>query len=310
MGSIIRVAGGVAAVALMQAGAAVMPPTAQATPFFSVPCDTPALISTINAANTAGSGILKLASFCNYVLTSAAATGRGPDGLPIIHGNIVLAGGRFTTISRSSSAPPFRIIEVAPGAVLGVKNVSISGGNADGAISGNDTGGGILNSRGSVALIHSWVKGNTADSGAGVSNDSGRVLVVRSVVLGNTTRTGGGGGGGFYNDGSLLLSRTRLTGNRANTNGGAVYNGQGSRAELYRSTVDHNTAGAGGGGVYNAADGRLVAIHSLVTRNTAGSGGGISNAGIPNRVALIATLVHGNTPNNCAPLNTIAGCTN
>ncbi len=310
MGSVIKVVGSIAAAALLQAGAAVAPPTALATPVTFVPCSTPALISAVNAANIAGSGVLRLASFCDYALTSAAASGRGPDGLPIIYGNIVLAGGRFTRISRSPAAPRFRIIEVAAGAILGVRNLSISGGEADGTIPGNDTGGGILNSRGNVALIHAWITRNTADSGAGVSNDSGRVLVSHSLIRGNTTRTGGGGGGGFYNDGSLLVAKSLVAGNHANTNGGGIYNGQGGRTELQRSVVDHNTAGAGGGGIYNASDGRLVTIHSLIKHNSAAAGGGISNAGIPNRVALIASLVAGNMPNNCVPLNTLAGCVN
>ncbi|GAB2825922.1 hypothetical protein GCM10027176_32910 [Actinoallomurus bryophytorum] len=309
MGSVIKVAGSVAAAALLQAGVAVSPSTALAAPVTFVPCSTPALISAVNAANLAGSGVLRLASFCDYALTSAAGSGRGPDGLPVIHGNIVLAGGRFTRISRPPSAPRFRIIEVQAGAVLGVRNLAISGGEADGTIPGNDTGGGILNSRGNVALIHAWITNNMADSGAGVSNDSGRVLVSHSLIRDNTTRNGGGGGG-FYNDGSLLVAKSFVTGNHANTNGGGVYNGQGGRTELSRSVFDDNSAGAGGGGVYNATDGRLVAIHSMIKHNSAAGGGGISNAGIPNRVALIASLVEGNVPNNCVPLNTVAGCFN
>jgi hypothetical protein len=309
MNSVARVAGGIAAAALVQAGAAAMPSAAQAAPVITVPCSTPALIAAVTMANTVGSGLLKLASSCDYVLTSATGSGRGPDGLPVIHGNIVLDGGRNTRISRASTAPRFRIIEVAAGAVLGIRHVAISGGVADGTVPGTDTGGAILNSRGSVALLHSRITDSTADSGAGVSNDSGRVLVSDSIIAGNTTRMGGGGGG-FYNDGSLLVARSRITGNHANTNGGGVYNGQGGRTELLRSVLEDNTAGVGGGGVYNAFDGRLVAINSLIRSNTATSGGGIKNAGIPDRVRLIATLVIGNMPDNCDPLNTIAGCVN
>lgn len=308
MNSVTRVAGGIAAAALVQAGVAVMPSSAQAAPFVRVPCGAAALVAAVNAANAAGSGVLKLASFCDYALASPAGSGRGPDGLPVIHGNILLAGGTRTRISRVATAPRFRLIEVAPGAVLGVRGVTLSGGDADGTIPGNDTGGAILNSRGSVALIHVRMTRNTADSGAGVSNASGRVLATRSLIAGNTTRRGGGGGAGFYNDGSLLVARSRVTGNRANTNGGGVYNGQGGRTELLDSVVGHNTAGAGGGGVFNASDGRLVAIHSRIERNTAASGGGIDDAGIPDRVRLIATRVAGNAPDNCVPRGTIAGC--
>lgn len=274
MNSVTRVAGVIATAALIPAGAAVRSSTARAAPAVPVPCGTPALIAAVNVANGTRSRVLRLASFCDYALASPAGAGRGPDGLPVVHGNLILAGGKHTRISRVATAPRFRLIEVAPGAVLGVRDVTLSGGDADGTVPGNDTGGAILNSRGSVALIHVRVTKNTAGSGAGVSND-----------------------------GSLLVVNGRITGNRANTNGGGIYNGRGGRTELLRGVVDRNTAGAGGGGVFNASDGRPVAVHSRVGRNTAASGGGI-----PNRVRLIASLVARNAPDDCAPLNTIAGC--
>jgi hypothetical protein len=308
MGSLIRAVAGVAAAMLIQTGLAAAPPTAEAKQVVIVPCSTSALITAINTANAAGSGTLRLASSCTYLLTTAAGAGRGPDGLPVITGTISLIGGRSTSITRSASAPNFRIIEVAAGAALFVRNILISGGVTDATVPGNDTGGGILNSRGNILLLNTMVSGNVADNGAGISNDSGRVRVFRSIVSANTTRAGGGGGGGIYNDGSLLVATSLVTGNRANTNGGGIYNGEGGRAETFRTIIRENVAGANGGGVFNAADGRLVLRRTLVTRNTAANGGGIFNAGVPSRVVFLGSLITANTPNNCAPLNTIAGC--
>ncbi|MDN3359588.1 hypothetical protein [Actinomadura sp. DC4] len=274
-----------------------------------VPCSTASLISAVNAANTAGAGTLLLASRCNYVLTAAAGSGRGPDGLPVITGSLRITGGASTLISRSATAAPFRVIEVAPGATLELSSLFVSGGNAEAVVPANDTGGGILNSRGTIRLSRVTVSGNTADSGAGISNDSGRLSVMRTLVENNTTRAGGGGGGGLYNDGSIRIAFSILRGNHASTNGGALYNGQGGKTETIRTTFEANSATATGGGLYTAADGRLVLQTTLVRRNIAGNGGGVFNAGILSRVTLVGSLVVLNTPNNCAPAGSVALCT-
>jgi hypothetical protein len=308
MGSATRRTGGIAAATLIMAGMPVMASTANARQIVHVPCSTASLVTAINAANAAGSGTLLLASNCTYLLTAAAGAGRGPDGLPVITGNIGLIGGHSTRITRSSSAAAFRILEVAAGAVLNLRNTFITGGNADATVPTNDTGGGILNSRGTLLLKHVTVSGNTADSGAGISNDSGRVDLNLTLVESNTTRTGGGGGGGLYNDGSLTIEESILRGNHANTNGGGIYNGQGGRIQTYRTTIEGNSAGANGGGIYNATDGRVVHIRTLIRRNTAATGGGIHNAGILGRVTLSGSAVTANTPNNCAPPGSVSGC--
>ena len=308
MGSFITMAGGITAVALMQTGAIAVPAAAHAA--VHVPCSTPALIAAINTANSDGSGTIRLASRCTYVLTSPAAAGRGPDGLPIINGNIRLIGGDTTTIRRAASAPHFRIVEVAAGATLSLQRLDIAGGNADGTIPGNDTGGAILNSRGTIELVRTTVMDSVADSGAGISNGSGQIEITRSLLRGNRTRTGGGGGGGLYNDGTIGMTQVDFVGNAANTNGGGIYNGQGGRIHALRLTMSDNFARAGGGAFYNATDGSLTLTHAVVVHNTAGSGGGIFNAGIPSRVEIFDSRITTNDPGNCVPRNTLLGCSN
>ena len=307
MGSVIRVAGSIAAATVIQAGVVT---TAHAAQLVNVPCSTPALISAINAANSNGWGTLRLAAYCDYVLTSAVGAGRGPSGLPIITGNIRLIGGDSTIIRRSFSAPRFRILEVSAGAALGLDRIYIAGGRTDGTIPGNDTGGGILISRGTVELYRTTVMRNTADNGAGISNDSGRLKMGRTIIRDNATNAGGGGGGGLYNDGTIKLDRVHFIGNRANTNGGAIYNGQGGRTQAYRVTFARNSARANGGGIYNASDGSVRLTRGLVVHNRATDGGGIFNAGISSRVLIFSSLIAANDPNNCAPINTLFGCSN
>jgi hypothetical protein len=305
MGSAMRISGGIGAAALtMMTGMAVAQPAHAQT--VNVPCSAAALVTAVTAANANGSGTLQLASNCNYLLTAPSAVGRGPDGL-LITGNVRILGGRSTQISRSAAAAPFRIIEVAAGAVLDLRRVFVSGGLTDATVPTNDTGGGILASRGTILLVRTTISANTADNGAGISNDSGRVIISDSRVENNTTRLTGGGGGGIYNDGSLTIQRSLIRGNRANTNGGGLYNGQGGRAETFRVTFDRNIAGGLGGGAYNNGDGRLVLRRTLVTLNVTANGGGVFNAGVLGRVTLVGSIIRNNTPNNCA--GTVLGCT-
>lgn len=293
MVSAAKAAGGIVAAMLVPLGVVTTPFAADAQSIVNVPCDPSQLVTEITNANNAGSRILRLAPSCNYALTGSAGSGtRGLDGLPIITGDITLVGGPSTHITRAPSAPSFRIFEVATGASLTVQNIFISGGDA-----GASTGGGILNARGNVRLSHTTLTDNRADNGGAFSNDSGGFTVDSSLISGNAA-TGGGGGVG-YNDGSLVVERSRVTGNNANNSGGGLYNGQGGRATVLRSTFDHNTAGSFGGGLFNAGDGRLVLGATLIQQNTANNGGGLFNAGIPEKVTRIRTIMRANNPNNC-----------
>jgi hypothetical protein len=306
MSSAMRISGGIATAAVIMTGMAVAQP-AYARQTVNVPCSASALVTAVTAASAAGSGTLLLASNCTYSLTAPSAAGRGPDGL-LITGSLNIIGGVSTRIARSASAAPFRVIEVASGARLLLRNTFVSGGLTDNTVPGNDTGGGILNSRGTIELFHTTISGNTADNGAGISNDSGRLIVLNTRVENNTTRATGGGGGGIYNDGSNTVQNSIIRANHANTNGGGIYNGQGGRTEAIQSTIDRNVAGGSGGGIYNAADGRLILNRTLVNHSTATAGGGVFNAGAVSSVTSIVSRIVNNTPNSCAPPGSVVGC--
>jgi len=97
-------------------------------------------------------------------------------------------------------------------------------------------------------------------------------------------------GGGIYNEGTLTLTNTTVSGNRA-LGGGGIDNA--GTLTLINSTVSGNSATnlyASGGGIYNA--GTLTLINSTVSSNSAStSGGGIYNGG---RLTLINSTVSGN----------------
>ncbi|MBC6456834.1 hypothetical protein [Actinomadura sp. HBU206391] len=289
-----------AVAALAGVGLATVPSAAHAQ-VVSVACNTPALLAAITAANAAASQTLRLATNCTYDLTAAAQVGtRGPNGLPIITGNITMLG-RNTTIRRNAVAL-FRIVEVAAGAGLSLRGITLTGGDG-----GVNTGGAILNARGRVLLFQSLVFGNSADNGGGISNDSGSLRLVSSTVRNNTTDTGGGGGG-IYNDGALLVRFSRVNSNRANTSGGGIYNELGGRAQLFRSDVIGNIAVVNGGGFYNGAGGNVRGDLVRISFNGAVSGGGVFNAASAGNAAFTRSAVVQNNPNNCVPLGTVPGC--
>jgi len=79
---------------------------------------------------------------------------------------------------------------------------------------------------------------------------------VSIVSLHRMTITGGHAdfGGGINNvAATLLLDDALVTGNRADTGGGGIYNAGGGKLSLSASTVAGNTAGLEGGGIYNTA---------------------------------------------------------
>jgi hypothetical protein len=292
MGPVIKAAGGIAAAMLIQAGMAVAPSVANAQPIESVPCITSRLITAITNANTVGGRILRLAPRCNYVLTEPAQTGvNGPDGLPIITGNITLIGGPSTRISRPATAEAFRLIEVDTGGVLNVRNIFLSGGQTPpGAFDG-----GAIENLGTTGLSHTTVRGNQARFGGGIDSPA-RLVVNTSLINGNAATTEGGG---IWSGGPLSIGFSRLSGNTAGTDGGGLRIVGGGN--IFRSTFDHNTATANGGGISIAAS-QVSLIRSLIVRNTAANGGGVhvsSGTLTPN-----GNIIQFNIPNDCVG----AGC--
>ena len=270
------------------ASAAVQPPP-------NVPCSSSALVAAIQHANTVGSATLLLAPGCNYVLTTAASDG---DGLPPVTGSLTISGSQGTTISRSSSAPAFRILHVAAGGSLTLAGVTLANGST------NNFGGGVLD-LGTLALQNVKVTGSTAafggglfigtnaraaasfseftgntaiDTGGAISAE-GAALALRNVKLaGNTADSAGGAL--FTGAGQTMISFSSLTGNTSQGFGGGAINNA-SQLAIDHSTLSGNTArGTEGGGLRTAVGGTSQVSRTVVTRNSAGTaGGGIANHG-------------------------------
>lgn len=164
------------------------------------PGDVTALITAINQANANGVPTILNLSAGAYSLISADNTRwEGPNGLPPITGDITINGviadkaADGTVITRSSTAPEFRIFSVI-GGKLTLNNLTISGGLRQ---TGSGVGGGALfNGGGTVTIVASAISDNQAIDGGGILNYFGTLNVVNSTLSANAALDSGGNGGG------------------------------------------------------------------------------------------------------------------
>ena len=208
----------------------------------------------------------------------------------------------------------------------------------DSTFSGNHilggTGGGGISSQHTLEIHGSTFTGNHSTFGAAIfaegtvavydsvfdsNNLTGALIDRQDVVL--STPLGTPSGAIHLGMGTHTITRSTITGNFGNENGGGInllagrltvsdsiisqntafYGGgivvHGGTVTIQDSTIAQNTANGTGGGIDNQFSGALTVKGSAITDNTAGSDGG----GIYGTAELINTLVTNNTPNDIAP---------
>lgn len=244
--------------------------------------------------------------------------------------------GAGSAVRRSfdSGVSNFRIINITGGSTtVGIQNLTVSNGFAEGEAFPANAGGGIFNDGGTLNITNSTISANTADwSGGGIFNVAGVVNIVNSTVGINVADSFGGGiannrgtlnitgstfqtnrtdfsGGAIYNSfgfagtsivGSVLtIADSAFGGNISSGNGGAITN-EDSRATITNATFSGNSAGSSsiGGAIYNFS-GPVSATNATVAGNSAGSAGGIyNNSSTTGGTTLKNTLVARNTATN------------
>lgn len=121
------------------------------------------------------------------------------------------------------------------------------------------------------------VSGNHSERGFVIQ--FGAVVTMSRLSITNTT---GEYGAGIYNDGTLLISSSTLSGNSASIRGGGLHNR--GVATVANSTFNGNSVYGGssfGGAISNTASGTLTVNSSTFSSNSAGTrGGGLYNEGI------------------------------
>jgi hypothetical protein len=121
------------------------------------------------------------------------------------------------------------------------------------------------------------------NSGPGVDNNAGFVAIIDTTISGNSVgKTGGqsdvGGGVYTYMDGgkvpgNLTVMNSTISGNFASSYGGGIACGE-SGLTIINSTISGNSAGAYGGGIVAGSFGTMI-VNSTVSGNSAATCGGV-----------------------------------
>lgn len=202
--------------------------------------DSAALVNTIINANSAGSA-QTLCLEGTYTLTAANnSSSDGANGLPVITGDITLYGmGTDASIIRDSNAPAFRILKVETGAHLSLNNLTIAQGNAG----STQSGGGIRN-LGTLDVLNSTIRDNTASSGGGIRNNNNATLSISNSLFQNNIAIGSGGA--IYSNvgSSTSISNSQFLNNQANlnTDGGGALLMNGASLSIDGSHFEGNTS--------------------------------------------------------------------
>lgn len=200
------------------------------------------------------------------------------------------------------------------GSRMFINNGSTVSNNTAAGVEAHDGGGGVFNNGGNVYITASTIASNqangTAGSGGGIFSTDGVVLVFNSTIDSNVAARAGGGleivdgfnqlsnsmvtsndagvtltaapgnGGGLHISGlaSTIVTGGIISDNRAQNQGGGIWNQSGTNMFLRNGATIRDNATAStnsrGGGIYNR--GYLSAVDSFFQRNEAGVlGGGI-----------------------------------
>jgi CSLREA domain-containing protein len=220
-----------------------------------------------NKAHDAGGGLniadRSGASLSNVTFSDNETHGEG--------GGAWTGSNRLVTIQNSTFAGNDAGL-AEPGAIFDPSSANVAG------------GGGLYTENGPVTISGSTFENNTAtEEGGGIRMDNlGDVTISDSVIRGNHA----GVGGGIENSATrVTFERLLIESNRAEGDGGGIYNSSSGLFTILDSTIQLNS-GQSGGGLANAPDNHLIIRRSSFLRNTArvpaiGDGGEpVENAGL------------------------------
>ncbi len=231
------------------------------------------------------------------IINLSAGTYTGNATIDVNRSVLIQGAGSLNTFINGGGT--VRVIQVAPGAIAGISDLTITGGNATAG-----SGGGILNA-GNLTINNSTITNNTAEingggihnlgtlgiensnisenragnAGGGIQNDGvDRALVIANSRIQNNSADRGGGLNSTANN-SVIITATNIARNTANTRGGGIQND--STMTIANSTILNNRANFDGGAIYNSRD--LTITNSTLAQNSAegganSGGGAIQNA--------------------------------
>jgi uncharacterized repeat protein (TIGR01451 family)/CSLREA domain-containing protein len=224
------------------------------------------------------------------------------DGDLIIRKDLTINGdGRITVDAQGNSrVMEVHVLSVATPITVMLDGLTLQNGHEAGA------GGLAIFSDASVAIRNSTIANNTSTADAGgiwIGSNSSLTLINSSA----DSNTAVGLGGGIYNEGTLTVTASTISGNKANS-GGGLHNDASATATVLRSTISGNAAPAFAAGIANF--GSLIVRSSTVTRNSgsAANYGGIWSDPAPG-AQVANSIIAGNVANaddNCGG-NVVSG---
>lgn len=130
-----------------------------------------------------------------------------------------------------------------------------------------------------LTLKNLTIANGSAASGGGIDN-AGTVTIQNSTLSGNSANsTGGAGGAILHQVGTLTITNSTISGNSSHHAGGGIAIAGGATATITNSTISGNSAANFGGGINNS--GSTVYIKNSIVANST-SGGNCSNFGTLN----------------------------
>jgi parallel beta-helix repeat protein len=167
---------------------------------------------------------------------------------------------------------------------------TIQGANAN--ITGNDVGGGMLNSNGATPAISNCIFiANTATDGGGMSIFDSSPALTNCLFSGNVCSFNGGGISSHNS--SPKVTNCTFSRNFVSNRGGGMYNFQNSSPVLTNCTFLGNTSSGSGGGIENLLGSSSMLTNCSFSGNSAASGGGLFNGsdGPPSSATLINCIL-------------------
>jgi hypothetical protein len=256
-----------------------IPTVAWAKTFHCTGGDVGCLIAAIDHANASQRGRTTIVlGPGTYTLTAVNNVTEDENGLPVIDSRVTIKGmnAEQTTIERSPSAPPFRILYVTAQGSLKLQGVTVRGG----LLSTDE----LLELRGGGILSH------------------GPLTVTQSIITENRLDAIGTRGGAIFSDDVLTIERSVISRNRSGSDGICGGVDAGGRVAIHESTISQNSAGFEGGGLCTSGQARIT--DSAITGNgSAAPGvGGIRNSG---ELTIINTTIAGNGPTGISTSNDV-----
>jgi len=222
----------------------------------------------VNAANNQpGPVVIRFASHLagtNIALQQVGDGGIGSTALPI-RGDVTIENTTTGTLTISRGiGGDLRLFRVFSGAALTVRDVRLSGGR----VSPSDQHGGLAHNAGTLVVERCILSGGYSGRGGGGLYNNGTLVVASSAIVSNTSVIGqgfGAGGGGIMNQGVMSLTNCTVAYNTApNAYGGGVWNTAGSMS-FDACTFAFNSAFALGSSIGSSGQKNALVRNCIVT---------------------------------------------